>query len=196
MTKYSFLGELLERLSALPEAAREKAYAFYAEIIDDSVEDGMTEEQAVAKLGSAEEIAAHIVSETPLSVLLKSRAKRGRNRRIPVLLWALGFPVWFPVLVSLASVLLSLFLVLWVLSAVLWVVFAACSAAAAGGVIGLFYIADTGARLMCIGSALVMTGFAALLLPASAAATKQVARLTRALWRKMKAGLFRKWRNA
>ncbi len=196
MTKHDFLGELLKRLSALPQAEQEKAYAFYAEILDDSMEDGMTEEQAVDKLGSVDEIASHIVAETPLSVLLKTRAGRGKRGRLTVILLVLGFPVWFPVLITLAALLFTLFVLLWVLNAVLWAVFAACTAAAAGGLIGLFFTADAGSRLMCLGGALVLTGLAAALFPASVAATKQFARLTRALWRRIKTSIFRKRGNA
>ena len=78
MTKHEFLEKLLDNLSALPEAERQKAYAFYAEIIDGSMEDGAGEEEAVQRLGNADEIAEQIIAES--SVSARTEAGRGAPR--------------------------------------------------------------------------------------------------------------------
>ena len=57
MDKKQFLEELRQRLSGLPQNDIEERLAFYAEMIDDRAEEGMSEEEAVAEIGSAEAIA-------------------------------------------------------------------------------------------------------------------------------------------
>ena len=52
MTKLEFLNELERQLSGLSQAEISKTTSFYSEIISDKTEDGMTEEEAVASLGS------------------------------------------------------------------------------------------------------------------------------------------------
>ena len=56
MTKQAFLDALNERAAALPESERARLIAYFTEIIDDSIEEGVPEEQAVAALGSLDEL--------------------------------------------------------------------------------------------------------------------------------------------
>ena len=48
MNKQEFLSALQNALAGLPKKDRQKTLAFYSEMIDDRMEDGMTEEEAVA----------------------------------------------------------------------------------------------------------------------------------------------------
>ena len=48
MNKTEFLNELKDGLSGLPREDVEERLSFYGEMIDDRVEEGMTEEEAVA----------------------------------------------------------------------------------------------------------------------------------------------------
>ncbi|HPJ02817.1 MAG TPA: DUF1700 domain-containing protein [Candidatus Limiplasma sp.] len=192
MKKHEFLQELLRRLSQLPSEERDKAYTFYAEIIDDSMEDGISEEEAVQKLGSIDEIVERIAAETPMVSLIRARAGRKPRSRGRITLLVLGFPVWFPVLLSVACVVLTLFLVAWTLVLVLWVVLAALAAAIIGGLAWLFLYAELGVRLLGLGGAMACAGSAILLYPACVWVTKQFARLTRQLWTKGKSALMNK----
>ena len=65
MNKTEFLDALRHALGKLPSYEVEQSIAFYAEMIDDRIEDGMSEQEAVAALGSVHAIAAQIVAETP-----------------------------------------------------------------------------------------------------------------------------------
>ena len=195
MKRNEFLKQLLLSLSALPQAEQDKAYAFYAEIIDDSIEDGMSEDEAVAKLGGMEEIVEQIVSDVPITVLLKSRVEPKRRGRLTVLLLVLGFPVWLPLLITAVVVPLTLFAVLWVLNAVLWAVCAALAAAALGGVAGLFVVPGIGMKLMYLGTALAAAGFTVPSVLGVLAVHRQIVRLTVLLWKKMKKSLFKKRGN-
>lgn len=62
MTKSEFLDELCRRIKMLPPEETERAVSFYSEAIDDKVESGMTEEEAVASLGSMDDIVLQVES--------------------------------------------------------------------------------------------------------------------------------------
>ena len=67
MNKQEFLAQLREGLNGLPQEDIDERIAFYGEMIDDRLEDGLTEEEAVEAIGTTEEIAAQIFANTPLS---------------------------------------------------------------------------------------------------------------------------------
>ncbi len=195
MNKHAFLHALLQSLSPLPQAEREKAYAFYAEMIDDSMEDGMSEEEAIQKLGGLDEIVERIIAETPIKALIQSRVERRNRSLLTILLLVFGFPVWFPVLATVLTVLLVLFAVLWIAALCLWLVSASSAAAALLSCVGFFSFPGVSLKLIFLGSALACAGCAAPAFLASLYATRQFARLTKQLWKKMKNSLFRKREN-
>ena len=49
MSKTEFLTELKKALEGLPEEDIEKSLEYYSEMIDDRIEDGLSEEEAVAE---------------------------------------------------------------------------------------------------------------------------------------------------
>ena len=65
MTKAEFLKALEEKLSALSAQDRAASLAYYEEIIDDRMEEGLCEADAVAAAGPVEEAAAQLLAETP-----------------------------------------------------------------------------------------------------------------------------------
>ena len=75
MNKDSFLIKLASALAGLPEEDIEKSLEFYSEMIDDRIEDGLSEAEAVAAVGTIEEIRAQIVKDTPLAKIVKERVK-------------------------------------------------------------------------------------------------------------------------
>ncbi len=184
--KQEFLGELLSQLDALPVEEQDKAYAFYAEIIDDSIDDGLTEEEAVEKLGTMDEIIDRIVADTPQSTVNEERVSRKSRSTGVWLLLILGFPLWFPLLISGAAVLLTLFICVWVTALVLWSAFVSSGAVVIGGIIGLMMNPQMGVRLMWLGSAMVGAGIGILLYPICLWMTRQFIRVTRYLWNKGK----------
>lgn len=124
MNKQTFLEELCHLLKSLPQAERQQHLDYYTEMIDDRMEDGLCEEEAVAALGSAADIAAQILSSIP----------RKKERRYPVwaiILIVLGAPLWLSLLlsaaavalsivISLAAVYISVFISLWAVLAALY----------------------------------------------------------------------------
>lgn len=131
MTKREFLAILREALYGLSQAEIEERLLFYSEMIDDRMEEGISEEDAVREIGDAREIAAQIRAETaqPQNAEEKetkdTKDAQKRRRRLSVgeiLLLILGFPVWFPLLLAAAVVLLAVFIVLFAVVTVLFAV--------------------------------------------------------------------------
>lgn len=65
MTKQGFISELKRRLSGLSKEDFEKAAEYYGEAIDDCMEEGLSEEEAIAAMGSLEEAVRTILEEIP-----------------------------------------------------------------------------------------------------------------------------------
>lgn len=148
MNKAEFLLELTHRLSQLPSEEVSDRWTYYNEMIDDRMEDGLTEEQAVAELGTMDEIIDQIVSEVPLHRLVLNRAKpKQKMGQWTITLLILGFPVWFPILISLFAVVFSLWVVLWSVVISLYAVDLALMASAAGGVLGALVLFVAGQSL-------------------------------------------------
>ena len=105
---------LSKGLSGLPREDREERLSFYSEMIDDRIEEGLSEEEAVSAVGKIEDIVSQVIADTPLTKLAKERIKS--NRRLEgweILLLILGFPVWLPLLVAFFAVILLLFLLVY-----------------------------------------------------------------------------------
>ena len=123
MNKKEFLDELKQELSGFPEEDVKERLAFFEEMIEDGVEEWLSESEAVKRIGSAKDVAAQIVAETPLTKLVKQKIKPKRTLRAwEIVLIALGSPLWFPLLVSAFAVALSLYVVVWSLVLVVWAV--------------------------------------------------------------------------
>lgn len=123
MNKAEFLNELRTKLNGLPQNDIEERVSFYTEMIDDRVEDGMSEEEAIEQIGPVDKVVETIVSEIPLSKIVKAKVKP--QKRMPVwaiVLLVLGFPLWFPILISLVSVIFSVYLTLWIIVITLYAV--------------------------------------------------------------------------
>ena len=65
MNKEKFLAALRRRLRVLPVDEVERILAYYREMIDDKVESGWTEEDAVKEYGSVSALAQKILAENP-----------------------------------------------------------------------------------------------------------------------------------
>lgn len=116
MNKSEFLATLREKLNGVPEEDINKSLDFYEEMIDDRVEDGMSEEEAVEALGSMEEIINQILSEVSLPKLVKEKVRPKQALKTwEVVLIVLGAPIWVPLVCSLCCVVVSAYLTVWVM---------------------------------------------------------------------------------
>ena len=67
MNKNEFLLKLKKGLRGLPQADIDERLTFYSEMIDDRMEEGLTETEAVEAIGSVNDVTAQILAETPLT---------------------------------------------------------------------------------------------------------------------------------
>ena len=182
MTKLAFLAQLEQALSALPSAEREDRLAFYGEMIDDRIEEGLTPDEAVEAIGSVGVVAAQIVADTPLTTLVKEKIKPKRRLKAwEITLLVLGSPVWLSLLIAILAVALTVYLSLWAVVIALWATFAALVGSAVGGLCGGVAMAVDGYIWPClvlVAAALVCGGLSILMCFVCRGATKGLARLT------------------
>ncbi len=138
MKKNEFLSELRERLAGLSETDLNRSLDYYAEMIDDRMEDGRSEDEAVAEVGTPAVIAEDILKEMPLAKLVKARVKPKRKMAVwEVVLLVLGSPLWLALLITLFVAVLSLYIALWSVVISLWAVELALAATVLAGVVAL-----------------------------------------------------------
>ena len=135
MNKQEFLKYLREGLAGLPQEDVERPIDFYEEMIDERIEEGMEEEDAVAAIGTVSEAVSQIISDIPLSKLVKERVKPKRKMSAwEIVLLALGSPIWLSILIAIFAVVLSVYIVLWSVVISLWAVEGSFIGCAVGGV--------------------------------------------------------------
>ena len=167
MNKEAFLAELAKRLYGLSQSDLEERLAYFSEVIDEKVANGMTEETAVASIGSVDDVASRIMSEIPLSKLVKDRVqteKRWTAGKIVLLL--LLFPIWFPLAVTLFAVLFAFITVIWAVILALYaadLVLLLTAVVLIPGSVVLLFMAGPGGILTGIGTALILAALSILL---------------------------------
>ena len=167
MKKSEFLWGLAEGLRGLPPADLERWVDYYREMIDDRMDEGLSEEEAVADLGSLEEIRDQILTETPLPRLVKESVRPRRKLRAwEILLLVVGSPIWVPLIAAAVILVASVYLSVW---AVLLSLYAADLAVAVTGLAGgvalvqMLMAGRTAEGILFLGAGLVCIGLAILL---------------------------------
>ena len=161
MDKYDFLLALEKRLEGLPEADRQASLDFYAEMLDDLTEGGMTETEAVASLGSVDAIAEEILMDVPLPKLVKAKMKKRRLSGLEITLLVVGFPIW----IALLAVVLAVYITFWAVVLSLYAADLALAVSVPAGLtaaIALFASGQPTAALLFLGAGLVLAGLAIL----------------------------------
>jgi len=136
MNKQAFLDRLRRGLAGLPQDDMEERIAFYSEMIDDRIEEGFSEEEAVNGIGSVDAIISQIIADVPLTKLVRTKItpKDKLNPWATVLL-ILGSPLWLSLLIAAFAVILSVYVSLWAVIVSLWAVFGSVAACAFGGIV-------------------------------------------------------------
>ncbi len=133
MTKKEFLCELKKGLTGLPKKDVEERLAFYGEMIDDRMEEGASESEAVAGIGDVDKVVSQIVNDIPLMRIIKEKISPKRNLKgYEIALIIMGFPLWFPLSIALCAVLFSLYIVFFALIGSLWAIDVSFSVTALG----------------------------------------------------------------
>ena len=201
MTKEEFLNALRNRLEVFPKDEAEGYLNYYREMIEDQVDDGVPEKQAVEALGSVDDIFAVILQETALAKLLREKMKPKRKLKMwEILLLSIGSPVWVPLAIALAvtalSLILALYIVLWSLTVSLCAIELSVAISGLGALFASPIQLVAGGNALAAGVlfsvALVCVGLSLVLFQPSILAVKGTAKLTKQIWLGIKSLIVRK----
>ncbi len=109
MKREVFIESLKIALSDLPEEEIQSSLAYFNEMFDDRMDEGMTEEEAIADMGRVDEIAAKLLAENQ-TLVERVKDKFIPKRRLAtweIILLILGFPIWGSLLLAAAAILVS-----------------------------------------------------------------------------------------
>lgn len=164
MTKEAFLAALRTKLSGLPKKDIEDRLDFYAESIADRMEEGKSEAEAIADIGSVDDIAKQIISDTSLLKIAKERVIP-KHQLKSWEKWTIGLTsiIWVPLLFSFVAILFSLYVSLLAAVISLWAGFASLVGCAVGGLLAGIIFAISGniiTGLAMLAAAAVCAGMA------------------------------------
>ncbi|MBO5221926.1 MAG: DUF1700 domain-containing protein [Clostridia bacterium] len=132
MNKQAFAEELRRCLADLPGEDAERSVEFYVEMIEDRMEEGLSEEEAVSAVGTPLEVSFRIRSELSIAEEKPAASEAPKEKKSPwmLVLLILGFPVWGALLIGAVAVAFSLLAAAISLLVSLWAVFVALGGAA------------------------------------------------------------------
>lgn len=167
MNKQEFLAELKKGLHGLPQNDIEERLTFYSEMIDDRVEEGLTQEEAVSEIGTVDEIVSQIVTEIPLSKLVKEKVRTKRALRAwEIVLLTLGSPIWLSLLIAAFAVLLAVYISAWSVIVALWAAELSLAVSALGCILSFVIFAvqvNWLAGIAILGAAIALIGLSVFL---------------------------------
>ncbi len=163
MTKNEFLADLKRRISVLPSDDVEASLEYYAEMIEEYMEEGLSEEEAVAAIGSVADIAAQAVEDIPVTKLVKEKIKPKRSLRAwEIVLLVLGAPLWLSLILAAVAVVFAVYVSLWSVVISFWAVeisiFASSFACLASSLALFFLAGNAGAGIFLLGSGVFLAG--------------------------------------
>lgn len=182
MDKIEFIEGLRSRLHGLPKEELEERLGFYSEMIDDRIEEGFSEVEAVNDIGNIDEIASQIIGDIPLVKIAKERIKPKRRLGAwEIVLLAAGSPLWLILAVSVIVVVLSVYVSLWTAIISLWASLGALIGVAVGGIVSGIVLTALGnySGAALIGGGIACVGLAILFFFGCGAATKGIIWLTK-----------------
>lgn len=183
MSKQEFLAALQDGLRGLPPEDIQRWVEFYGEMVEDRMEDGMTEEEAVAALGSVHQIIAQILAQTPLPRLVQEKVKPKRPMRAwEIVLLVIGSPIWVPLGCAAVLLFLACYVVLWACIVTLYAVDLSLAVGGVALILSLFFSIPSHqvlAQVFFLGVGLVAGGLSVVLFFASGKITARMLQLSK-----------------
>lgn len=181
--KQKYLDELRRKISSLPRKEVAERLNFYSEMIDDMVEAGLDESEAVAKIGSVDSVAQRIIADAKLAKQ-EGRATSGRRKLSgwKIALIAAGSPLWLCLGVAAFAVALALYIALWAVIICLWAAFVSMVAGSLAGVvygIAMCFTGNGAGGMAFVGASLALGGLGILAFFGCRAATLGAVKLTK-----------------
>ena len=191
MDKTQFLVALCDKLAHLPQREVEERLRFYMEMIDDRMEEGFSEKDAVAAVGSIDDIATQVaedLSPSPAPVAEEKSAPKKRQRKTwQIVLLVLGSPLWLALLIAAFAVVFSLYISLWAVIVSFWAAFGSVVACIPAAFIsGIVFIAQGNlySGLFMIAAGFACAGLAILLFFGCKALSKGTCLLTKKVFQR------------
>ena len=183
MTKKEFLDKLRDKLKGLKNEDVLERLDFYSEMIDDRMEEGLSEKEAVFGVGSVDEIAVQIREEYSKGKKKKGRCDKLRKMKAwEIVLLAVGSPIWVSLLVVAFAVAIVLAASVWSVVASAWSIFGAFIGVALGGSLGAIFtviFGDAFAGILLLGGSIACAGLAIFAFFGCRELTKAIVRLTK-----------------
>ena len=164
MTKKVFLDSLREKLSGLPKSDVDERISYYEEMIYDIMDEGKSEEEAVAEIGTVDEVVYEIAQDTPLRKIVKEKIRRRGLKTWQIVLICVTFPFWLPIAIVLAVIGLVAYILFWVGVIVSYAIEVALIVGHVANLIaflghvfsGDFYVVPLALSMLCAGGAVLM----------------------------------------
>ena len=186
MNKQEFLAELRRGLDGLPQDDIKQSLDYYSEIIDDRIDDGIDEAEAIAALGDPRDIVSQILIDTPMQKLVKAKAKPDHKLSVTeIVLLCLGSPIWLSLCIAAAAVVLAVYIVLWSVIVSFYAVAISFAAVCVGGIaagILFMYMGKIPQGIAVIGAALIFGGLSIFAIMGVNCLTKYFAILSKKIW--------------
>ncbi len=196
MTKQRFCDELRRALRGLAEDEIQSSLDYYKEIIDDRIESGMSEEDAVAALGAPEDIAREIMLDMPLPKIIKTKYRQKSNwRSWEIILLILGAPIWLPLLLAAAILVLAVYIVIWSVAISFWAIDVSLAACSLTGLFLFCVLLGSGnilSAFLYLGAGLTLAGLSIFMFLGCNAFTALTVKLGSLIWRALKSIFIRK----
>lgn len=183
MNKQKFLTELEKGLAKLPKDDLQEQLFFYSEMIDDRMEDGIPEEDAVRSIGDVSDIINQILSNTaPTTPTPNTQKSQRKFSAWEITLLILGSPLWLSLLIAAFAILLAVYVVLWSAVISLWAIFVSlitCFLGGSGSAVLFIFRGFLETAIVMIGAGIFCLGLSIFMFYTCKYATKGVAILTK-----------------
>ena len=199
MDKQQFLEAIRDGLNGLPQSDIEKYLDYYSEMIEDRMEDGASQEEAVASMESVEEIVRQILPDVSSTQTTEEQESAGHSLRPwEVVLLVLGSPLWLSLALAGFFLILAFYIILWSVVLVFYAVDLVFAAAGVSGIAAGITLPFSGMHTQAVfllGIGLVCAGIAILLFFAFYKVTRGMAVLSKKIICRIRT-LFQKRRKA
>lgn len=187
MTKQEFLSALGKALEGLPQQDINRFLEYYGEIIDDRMEEGLTEEEAVAAMESVDSIAERIKAEMAAEKPKEEEKKEKKKISGWMIAAIIGSSVfWLPMIIVILSVIASFVVAAISVCFSFYAVPIALVGSSAALIGAAVYLGFVGESAILAGVALILTGIAILWFLLTNTVLRLIIKGIKAIYRKIK----------
>lgn len=176
MKKEEFLKKLSSELYFMSYDEREEVIKRYSDIIDDLMNNGYLEEDAVNSLNSPINIARYLKNSTEF----RFKVPKKKNKVIAGLVIIVSSPLWGALLILTLTLVLGIFLLIWTVPVTTFLLFIASVFGGGYSVLGSFILITNNVAegIMQLGVGIMFIGLSILLFLATVDVTRFIAGIT------------------